>query len=118
MSVLCTLTLALMAPTAPAADEAPLIVTKPYPIEDLTDGDDEACWKLAERVVGALDREAWATYGGPGSVRVVEPRGSFLSETKDSPSEPKKTLVVRQTQEHHQEVAVFLTKLRTSNNKD
>ncbi|MFH5803978.1 hypothetical protein [Alienimonas sp. DA493] len=118
MSVLCTLTLALMTPTAPAADEAPLVVTKAYPIGDLTGGDEEASWKLAEEIVAAIDRDAWATYGGPGSVRVVEPRRSFLSEADEPPAEPKKTLVVRQTQEHHQTIARLLATLRTEKDRE
>lgn len=118
MSVLCTLTLTLMAPTAPAADEAPELITIAYPIHDLTRGDDDACWKLAEEIVAALDRDAWATYGGPGSVRIVEPRRSFLSEAEEPPSEPTKSLVVRQTQDRHREIAEELTRRRRALEKE
>ncbi|NNJ24923.1 hypothetical protein [Alienimonas chondri] len=97
MSVLCAALLVVASPAAPVDEDAALIVTIPYPVTDLTNGDAESLGSLADDVVAALDRDAWATFGGRGRIS--------LSHGPDA-------LVVRQTAEHQREISAFLTKRR------
>ena len=100
MSCLCTLLLAgAVAADGPPPAERPTVMTMAYPVTDLTAGNAAALGALADELVAETGRENWATFGGPGTVRVHDATGA---------------LVVRQTRANHERIAVFLTAERAA----
>lgn len=99
MSFLCTLALAgLPVAPAPAAEPAETVLTNVYPVADLLRDGDDPFGTLGDRLVAVIGRDAWATFGGPGTMRV--------STTTES-------LVVRQTRANHQAIVDVLTDWRS-----
>ena len=99
MSLIAAFALVALPPAdAPAAAPADgVIYTVPYNISDLLGEGGDGWDELADRVVAAVDRDSWATFGGRGVIR---------------PSAVTESLVVRQTRAGHEAIVAALTRWR------
>ena len=93
MTLVCTFALAavLSGPTDAAPADR---IAIPYPVNDLTGDDPARLGAVADAVVADVGREAWATFGGPGTIGLSPENGA---------------IVIRQTRANHKKVSEYLT---------